>query len=76
MTAKNYAKAYNQLAQKPAKWQKYLKHNAPKQRSYGKGKVRCEFTGTTRGVIRKYGLQVGRRYFRLNAKRFGFKKLN
>jgi small subunit ribosomal protein S29e len=76
MTAKNYNKAYNQLKNKPAKWAKYQKHNAPKARNFGRGQTRCQFTGTSRGVIVKYGLNVCRRYFRLNANKFGFKKLN
>ena len=76
MTAKNYEKAYTQLKNKPAKWDKYVKHNKPKARSCGKGRVRCAITGTTRGVIRKYGLRIGRRTFRLNATKLGFKKLD
>lgn len=76
MTAKNYEKTKNQLSSKPAKWQKYVKHNKPKTRTCGKGKVKCRFTGTTRGVIRKYGLNICRRTFRLNARKLGFKKLD
>ncbi len=83
MTAKNYAKAKTQLSAKPAKWAKYVKHNSPKPKStdvekkeFGKGANRCRFTGTSRGVIRKYGLEVCRRTFRLNAQKLGFKKLD
>lgn len=76
MTAKDYKKAYNQLSGKPGKLAKYEKHNSKKERSCGKAKVSCQFTGTTRGVIKQYGLNVCRRYFRLNAKKLGFKKLN
>lgn len=76
MTSKDFSKAKAQLGSKPAKWAKYVKHNQPKERKFGKGLIRCQFTGTTRGVIRKYGLQICRRQFRLNAKKLGFKKLN
>lgn len=76
MTAKDFSKVKNQLGAKPAKWAKYVKHNAPRTRKFGNGVTRCKFTGTSRGVIRKYGLQICRRHFRLNASRFGFKKLN
>ena len=76
MTAKNFAKVYTQLESKPAKWAKVLKHNKPKERKFGFGVTRCEFCGTTRGHISKYGLNICRRCFRLNAKKLGFKKLN
>ena len=76
MTAKDYKKVFNQLENKPAKKAKYVKHNAPKTRDYGRGVTRCEFCGTTRGHISKYGLSICRRCFRLNATKLGFKKLN
>ena len=83
MSAKNYAKVKKQLGAKPAKWAKYVKHNSPKVKStdskkpqYGRGANRCKFTGTTRGVVRKYGLQICRRTFRLNAQKLGFNKLD
>jgi len=76
MTAKNFAKVANQLEQKPAKWNKYVKHNSPKPRKTGRGITRCEFCGTTRGIISKYSLKICRRCFRLNATKLGFKKLN
>lgn len=76
MTAKNFNKVKNQLGAKPAKWKKYEKHNAPKERKFGTGMTRCNFCGSPRGMIRKYGLQICRRCFRLNATRLGFKKLN
>lgn len=76
MTAKNYSKVFNQLAAKPAKMAKYQKHNAPNERNFGFGVTRCELCGTTRGHISKYGLNICRRCFRLNATKMGFKKLN
>ena len=76
MTSKHYSKAYTQLKNKPAKWLKYQKHNKPKKRSCGKARFPCKITGSKRGVIRKYGLQICRRTFRLNATKLGFKKLD
>lgn len=76
MTSKNYAKTYTQLGAKPAKWGKYQKHNAPKERSFGRGVTRCKFCGNTRGIVGQYGLNICRRCFRLNATKLGFKKLN
>lgn len=76
MTSKDYSKVKKQLGAKPAKWAKYLKHNAPKPRKYGFGVTKCELCGTSRGHIGKYGLNICRRCFRLNATSFGFKKLN
>lgn len=75
MTAKNFEKVINQLGSKPAKWEKYKKHNSPTRLS-GRGGTRCRLCGTSRGVIVKYGLQTCRRCFRLNAKNLGFSKLN
>ena len=74
MVSKDYSKAYNQLKNKPGKWIKYLKHNKPKDRKYGRSTTKCNFTGNTHGVIRKYGLNICRRYFRFNAKKLGFNK--
>ena len=76
MTAKDYRKAFKQLDAKPAKKAKFEKHNAPKPRPFGKGKVRCEICGSTRGHISKYGLNICRRCFRQDATKLGFKKLN
>ena len=76
MTSKDYKKVFNQLESKPAKMQKYEKHNSPKPRKFGRGVTRCEFCGNTRGHISQYGLNICRRCFRLNATKLGFKKLN
>jgi ribosomal protein S14 len=76
MTSKDYSKVKAQLEAKPAKWEKYKKHNAPNKRNFGKGITRCDICGSTRGHINKYGLNICRRCFRLNANKLGFKKLN
>jgi len=76
MTAKDFSKAFTQLANKPAKWAKFVKHNKPTERNFGFGVTRCGVCGTTRGHISKYGLNICRRCFRANASKLGFKKLN
>lgn len=76
MTSKDYSKVHKQLKNKPAKWAKYQKHNKPKQRNYGKSVSKCVLSGSTRGVIRKYGLNLSRRTFREYAQKLGFKKLD
>ena len=76
MTSKNYRKAKTQLGSKPTKWKKYKKHNAPKERKFGRGVTRCDLCGTTRGVMLQFELKICRKCFRLNARKLGFKKLN
>jgi ribosomal protein S14 len=76
MTVKDFSKFKTQLKNKPAKWQKVLKHNKPQERKFGFGVTRCSICGSTRGHIGKYGLNICRQCFRLNANKMGFKKLN
>ena len=44
-------------------------------RHYGKDSHLCRITKNTNGVIRKYGILIGRRGFREQAKHIGFKKV-
>ena len=74
MTYSNYEKVFKQLKVKPAKIKKYIKHNAPKQRVFGKMARRCKLCGRTGAHIRNYGIDLCRQCFRLNAKNLGFKK--
>lgn len=74
MTSSNHTKVYKQLKVKPAKWKKFLKHNAPKTRPTGKMLKRCKMCGNMRAHISKYGLHLCRRCFRENAQKIGFKK--
>lgn len=76
MTYSNYKKAFKQLRVKPAVLKKYVKHNAPKQRSCGRAKKRCIITGRIGGHISKYGLKMCRQQFREIAPKLGFKKYN
>ena len=74
MTTSNYNKVFKQLKNKPAKLEKYKKHNAPKKRSTGVLARRCKRCGSTRAHIQKYGLHLCRRCFRDIALKIGFKK--
>ena len=74
MTYSNYKKAFKQLRVKPAKLKKYIKHNAPKQRSCGVANKRCVISGRIRGRISKYGLNLSRQEFRQIANKIGWKK--
>lgn len=74
MTQKDYKKVFKQLKNKPGKMQKYIKNNAPKDRSCGLAKAVCEICGKHRGVIRKYTINLCRQCFRENAYELGFKK--
>jgi ribosomal protein S14 len=74
MTASNYEKMLKQLRHKPAKMQRYLKHNKPKVRTTGKALRRCEQTGQFGGHIKMYGLNLCRQSFREIAEELGFKK--
>ncbi len=74
MTVSDYKKEFTQLASKPVKMKKFLKHNAPKERKFGRATKRCRFCGTIRGHIGMYGIDACRRCFREMAKSMGFKK--
>jgi len=74
MTTSDYKKVIVQLKNKPAKLKKFIKHNAPKDRKFGKQTKHCRFCGTTRGYIGMYGIDSCRRCFRDMAKTMGFKK--
>ncbi|HLC63464.1 MAG TPA: 30S ribosomal protein S14 [Candidatus Nanoarchaeia archaeon] len=74
MTYSEYSKTYKQLKNKKAKWKKFVKHNAPKVRKYGKSARRCSVCGRIGGYVRKYDLNQCRQCFRENARTLGFKK--
>jgi len=69
-----YSKAFKQLKVKPAKLQKFIKHNSPKERKFGRSVKRCLRCGRIRGHIDKYGLNLCRQCFREIAPKIGFKK--
>jgi small subunit ribosomal protein S14 len=74
MTTSHYTKVLKQIREKPGKYAKYLKHNVPKERSYGKALKRCQNCGNPRGHVGKYGINLCRRCFRDYAVELGFKK--
>jgi len=74
MSYSNYNKVFKQLNVKPAKLNKYIKHNAPKKRKFGIAARRCKICGRIGGHVRNYGIDLCRQCFRLNAKKLGFKK--
>ena len=74
MTASNYKKVFKQLKAKPVKLKKFIKHNAPKERSCGKNLKLCSRCGRRGGHIDKYGLDLCRQCFREIATKIGFKK--
>lgn len=74
MTYSDYKKVFVQLKNKPCKLNKFIKHNSPKPRKFGKITKKCTLCGNPRGHIGKYGLNVCRRCFRLNAISLGFRK--
>jgi len=41
MTYSSHTKVFKQLEKKPAKLQKFIKHNAPKKRMFGRNVKRC-----------------------------------
>jgi small subunit ribosomal protein S29e len=45
-------------------------------KNYGKDSRVCRHTGTTRGVIQKYGMNISRRSFREIATTIGFIKVS
>ena len=74
MTTSNYEKVFKQLRVKPAKLKKFIKHNAPHERTNGISLRRCRRCGRHGAHIRKYGLNLCRHCFREIATNLGFKK--
>lgn len=74
MTTSDYKKEFKQLKNKPIKLKKFMKHNAPKQRTTGMSIRKCRLCGRTHAHIQKYGLHFCRQCFREHAKELGFKK--
>ena len=76
MTTSDSVKVLNQIKDKPAKYQKYLKYNVPKKRTTGRNANRCSRCGRSGngGHIGSYGLSLCRCCFREVAPQIGFKK--
>jgi len=74
MTVSDHRKVFKQLKNKPVKLKKFLKHNKPKDRKFGRVTKKCKRCGSSRGYISRYRLGYCRRCFRKYAKELGFRK--
>ena len=74
MTASNWRKNMKQIEEKPAKLARFLKHNKPKERKYGKSTKPCEVCGRIGAHVGSYGIHMCRQCFRELADKMGFKK--
>lgn len=74
MTTSDHTKVYKQLEVKPAKLQKYIKHNKPKDRKFGASTKKCKLCGQTHAHVGQFGIGLCRQCFREDAKKIGFKK--
>lgn len=74
MTIKSYKKLLKQIANKPSKRKKFLKHSKPKKRSCGIATRKCVRCGKFKAHINKYGLHLCRQCFREIAFELGFRK--
>ena len=74
MTTSNHKKVLKQLTAKPVKLKKFLKHNAPKERSCGKALRKCRRCGRMGAHIGQYKIGLCRQCFRQIASLTGFKK--
>lgn len=73
----SYDGVRKQLERKQGKLEKFRKHNAPKDRDFGKAKRKCRRCGRRgRGIIRKYDLYYCRQCFREIAEQLGFEKMS
>ena len=76
MTSSDWKKILKQLKSKPAKMNKFIKHNKPKERKTGIAVKKCERCGRFGAHINSYGLKLCRHCFREIAEEIGFKKYN
>ena len=74
MTASDYKKVFKQLKSKPAKMEKFIKHNKPKDRKIGISTKKCERCGRFGAHIKSFGLNLCRHCFREIATEIGFNK--
>ena len=74
MTASDWKKNLKQLRNKPAKMERFIKHNKPKDRKIGVASKKCERCGRFGAHIDAYGLNLCRHCFREIATEIGFKK--
>lgn len=70
----DYKLGLNQLKSKPEKAKKYIKHNFPKDRKFGRSTLRCRRCGRIGAHLRMYNLHLCRQCFRETALSMGFRK--
>jgi len=63
-----------QLNKKPAKRDKWIKHNKPSEKTCGIAKKKCEKCGRYGAMVGQYGINLCRHCFREIAEDLGFKK--
>jgi len=74
MTASDWKKILKQLKKKPAKMDRFIRHNKPKERKIGVTTKKCERCGRFGAHISSYGLNLCRHCFREIAVEIGFTK--
>lgn len=75
MTASDHAKIANkQLRGKMVVYNKFIKHNKPKERKNGVTKKKCERCGRFGAHLSQYNINLCRQCFREIAEEIGFKK--
>lgn len=76
MSYSDYKKGLAQLKSKPEKAKKFVKHNAPKPRKFGRSAYKCRRCGRIGAHIRRYNLHLCRQCFRETALYMGFRKFS
>ena len=75
MTASDWSKIANkQLKGKPVVYNKFVKHNKPKDRKQGVAAKKCERCGRFGAHLSQYNLNLCRQCFREIAVEIGFEK--
>lgn len=74
MTASDWKKVLKQIKNKPAKADKFLRFNKPKDRKMGIAAKKCERCGRFGAHLSQYNLNLCRQCFREIAENIGFKK--
>lgn len=74
MTASDWKKVAEQLKGKPVVFNKFQKHNKPKDRKMGIAAYKCERCGRFGAHMSQYNLNLCRQCFREIAEEIGFNK--
>lgn len=74
MTASDWRKVFKQLNRKPAKKDKWIKHNKPTEKTCGIARKKCERCGRFGAMVGQYKINLCRQCFREIAEDLGFNK--